>query len=65
MLVEAFVALLAAAACIGIGVRIGKANSEPPKPPVIVYKDATDQQLVEYWFGPQDKTSLRKRICKD
>lgn len=28
-----------------------------------VYKEPTDQQLVEFWFGPADKSQLRKRVC--
>jgi hypothetical protein len=57
--------LLVAFLCTGIGVGIGytvKRDSVPPT--VFVYKDATDQQLLDYWFGPTDKSALRKRICK-
>ncbi len=49
----------------GVGVGIGKAY-QPPVEPVIkyVHLPATDEQLVAFWFGNGDKTSLRKRICK-
>ena len=37
--------------------------------PDIVYKvviqPATDQQLIDFWFGNQDKTKLRNRICRN
>ena len=31
----------------------------------IVYLQPTDEQLLNFWFNPQqDKAALRKRICK-
>lgn len=36
--------------------------------PKVIYKTvnqpASDQQLIAFWFGDQDKTKLRNRICK-
>ena len=31
---------------------------------VVIYKDPTDEQLVNWWFGNGDKAKLRERICK-
>lgn len=48
-----------------LGVCISPYILEAPKPvKEVVYRDATDQQLMEYWFGPMDKSQLRKRVCK-
>lgn len=30
----------------------------------VVNAPATDEQLLDFWFGNGDKTALRKRICK-
>ena len=31
---------------------------------VVIYKEPTDEQLVNWWFGNGDKAKLRERICK-
>lgn len=30
---------------------------------VVIHKPATDEQLLQFWFGEGDKQSLRKRVC--
>lgn len=47
-----------------LGVCISPYILEAPRPvKEVVYKDATDKQLMEYWFGTSDKSKLRKRVC--
>jgi len=31
---------------------------------VVIYKEPTDEQLLNWWFGNGDKAALRERICK-
>jgi hypothetical protein len=31
---------------------------------VVIYKEPTDEQLLNWWFGTGDKAALRERICK-
>lgn len=31
---------------------------------VVIHEPATDEQLMQYWFGDSDKSQLRKRVCK-
>ena len=48
-----------------LGVCISPYVLKAPEPvKTIVYKEATDEQLMAYWFGPMDKSQLRKRVCK-
>lgn len=47
-----------------LGVCISPYVLEAPKPiKQVVYKDATDEQLMAFWFGNGDVSSLRKRVC--
>lgn len=29
----------------------------------VIHEPATDEQLMQFWFGESDKQSLRKRVC--
>ena len=47
------------------GFVIGIYPKENPKTiTTVVNQPATDDQLLEFWFGNGDKDALRKRICK-
>ena len=49
--------------CIG-AIIVLYPKEEPQRITTIVNQPATDEQLLEFWFGNGDKASLRKRICK-
>lgn len=49
---------------LSLGVGIGWWFKPLPKPvKEVVEVQATDEQLLAFWFGPGDKAKLRKRVC--